>query len=84
MFSRAEPEINTPSRPGLRDLLPFRIAFGTASSKVVTQQRNSMKTLESTVEEAFDLLATIELSPNDDEEIELLDLLYGEMIPTHS
>lgn len=43
-----------------------------------------MKTLESTVEEAFDLLATIELSPNDDEEIELLDLLYGEMIPTHS
>ena len=45
-----------------------------------------MKSLELTVEEAFDLLAAIELSPNDHEEIEqkLLDLLYGEMIPTHS
>lgn len=45
-----------------------------------------MKTLELTVEEAFDLLASVELSPDDHEEIEqkLLDLLYGEAIPAHT
>lgn len=45
-----------------------------------------MKTLELTVDEAFNLLATIELSPIDHEEIEqkLLDLLYGEIVPAHT